>query len=170
MVNNWPISESRKGTAIFYVKHKGFGKVLARIGRRIIRDKLLKQATVKKLQFPMVATTTPFACLVICITFQMASPSFVRSRSAIAICFSKRSLKPVLLKETWVDVIPSVCVLVANRIAESHPGLVGLMRQIAWQIDNAWSITSLAIMTDLFKNISSLTRALRVGYTQLNGI
>lgn len=128
VVYDRPVSEPRQRATVLYKEHKCLRKVLARIGGSIIRNKLLKQATVKKLQLPLFASATSFAGLIVRVTFQMTAPSLVRGCGAIAINLTESSSKPILSKETWINVIPSMCILMANSVAKRHAWFVWLMR------------------------------------------
>ena len=128
VIDHWPVTESRKRSSVLQKEHKRLCKVLARIRRCVVRDKLLKQASVEVLQFSLLAPASLLARLIVGVPFQMPSPCLVRSRCAIAVSLAKRSCKPFLTKETRVDVIPCMSVLMTDRIAQGHPRLIRLMR------------------------------------------
>ena len=74
VVNDGPIAESRQRSSVFQEKHKGLGKIFARVRRRIVRDELLKKTTIEEFQFPLLARTATLASLIIWISFQMPAP------------------------------------------------------------------------------------------------
>ena len=118
-------------------EHECLRKILARIGRGVIGYELLKQTSIKELELPLLAATSPFACLVLWVTFQMATPCLVGGGRAIAIRFTKRTAKPLLLEEARVNVIPRMRILMPYCVAQGHAGFVGLMRQVARQVNDA---------------------------------
>jgi hypothetical protein len=105
-------------------------EVLAGVRRSIVGDELSEQIPIEEIQLPLGTLAPLLACQILWVPLELFTPLCVGSRIAVGIRRPKSPSKPLPSEKRRIMKIPSMRVLMSNRVAQSQTRLARLVGQV----------------------------------------
>jgi len=129
-VHRRPVLEPTERPPVLQVKHESLSKVLAGVRRSIVGDELSEQIPIEEIQLPLGTLAPLLACQILWVPLELFTPLCVGSRIAVGIRRPKSPSKPLPSEKRRIMKIPSMRVLMSNRVAQSQTRLARLVGQV----------------------------------------